>query len=535
MQLKIHIPSIEPKAIPFLGICFMIIGTIACYPAFSQGLLNTGATITQSAGTYIVLSDGSNGSYTADALSTTNLEGEGIVMTGNLSAEGTVICPSCTLKLNGNSNQTLLTSGNSFGNVEMDKTGETLLQDDLTITEKLILTNGVITTGANLAIITNPDSAALAGGSDSSFVYCKLKRSFDINDDTYIFPVGLGPNSSDYFQADFFHNNLVGTSDLTVSVDAIGEQTGDDELINTLYQGTAIVNVFEHAEWTISPDAQPTSGTYGVNLWIDKITPNNCTCGLCTLQDNYFTVLKRDEQSTTYLDWDAFTNCAIPAPYDPGRTISDGFAQKTGFDSFSKFAIGQGINPLPIDLLSFTASHKDEMILLEWETASETNNEWFTIEKSNDGWDFEEVITIPGAGNSNQLLSYEAIDENPYNGISYYRLKQTDFDGQYEYSKMVPVNFNKDMGMSIALWPNPAIDYLMISINHELDQAMEITLENTETTISIYNAQGEALKQGQVVTITENYRIDLSMLEPGMYFLIINSKNGTNKKSFIKQ
>ena len=535
MLLKIHIPSIVTGAKPLLGVCFMIIGIIVGGPVLSQGLLNTGAIITQSAGTYIVLSGGTNGSYTADALSTTNLEGEGIIMTGNLSAEGTVICPSCTLKLNGNSNQTLLTSGNSFGNVEMEKTGETLLQDDLTITENLILTNGVITTGVNLAIMTNPDSAALAGGSDSSFVYGKLKRFFDINDDTYIFPVGLGPNSSDYFQADFFHDNLVGTSDLTVSVDAIGEQTGDDELITTQYQGTAIVNVFEHAEWTISPNVQPSSGTYGVNLWIDKITPNNCTCGLCTLQDNYFTVLKRDEQSTTYADWDAFTNCTIPALNAPGRTISDGFSQKTGFDSFSKFAIGQGLNPLPIELVSFIASPQDERVLLEWETVSETNNEWFTIEKSNDGWDFEEVITIPGAGTSNQLLSYEAIDENPYNGISYYRLKQTDFDGQYEYSKMVLVNFNKGMDMNIALYPNPANDYLMISMNNGIEKDMENNFENTETTISIFNAQGGALKQGQAVNITENYRMDLSILEPGMYFLIINSKNGTNKKSFIKQ
>lgn len=95
---------------------------------------------------------------------------------------------------------------------------------------------------------------------------------------------------------------------------------------------------------------------------------------------------------------------------------------------------------LPIELLSFSYKIVPGQAVLEWETASEINNNYFTIERSRDMNRWEVVGTVAGAGNSNQQLSYQLADYMPLQGLSYYRLKQTDFDGQYEYFKPLAVN-----------------------------------------------------------------------------------------------
>ena len=95
---------------------------------------------------------------------------------------------------------------------------------------------------------------------------------------------------------------------------------------------------------------------------------------------------------------------------------------------------------LPITLLYFRGENIDNMSYLEWVTVSETNNDFFTVERSQDGMIFDEICTIQGSGNSNEPLQYDCTDEYPYNGFNYYRLKQTDFDGQYSYSEIILVN-----------------------------------------------------------------------------------------------
>jgi hypothetical protein len=96
---------------------------------------------------------------------------------------------------------------------------------------------------------------------------------------------------------------------------------------------------------------------------------------------------------------------------------------------------------LPIELLSFTATPSGKFVKTNWSTASETNNNYFTVERSLDAQTFEEVGRVKGAGNSSVTLDYAFTDEKPNTGISYYRLKQTDFDGKFTYSPIVPVNF----------------------------------------------------------------------------------------------
>ena len=89
---------------------------------------------------------------------------------------------------------------------------------------------------------------------------------------------------------------------------------------------------------------------------------------------------------------------------------------------------------LPVELISFTAKSVIEdgknMVVLNWTTLSETNNDYYTIERSSDGMHFEELSRVQGAGTTTDISTYYAADENPFMGVSYYRLKQTDFDAE---------------------------------------------------------------------------------------------------------
>lgn len=123
---------------------------------------------------------------------------------------------------------------------------------------------------------------------------------------------------------------------------------------------------------------------------------------------------------------------------------------------FFALANSSTITPLPIELLNFNAKYNGADVLIDWSTASELNNEKFIIERAGDDLRFEPIITQPGAGNSNTILFYIDIDENPLNGLSYYRLKQVDYDGSFEYSDPVSVYIELDNSdVAFNIFPNP--------------------------------------------------------------------------------
>jgi hypothetical protein len=156
------------------------------------------------------------------------------------------------------------------------------------------------------------------------------------------------------------------------------------------------------------------------------------------------------------------------APAFSGGTNLTGSVTSTSspavFNSFSRFTLGSklaGWNPLPIELLNFSATAFSNYVKLDWSTASETNNAFFTIEKSIDGMNFNALEQIQGAGNSNSELTYSTNDNSPYEGLSYYRLKQTDFNGDFTYSDVRSVYFKKDNSSTFEIFPNPLTDEIL--------------------------------------------------------------------------
>lgn len=167
-----------------------------------------------------------------------------------------------------------------------------------------------------------------------------------------------------------------------------------------------------------------------------------------------------------------------------------------------------GCNTLPIELKSFNATKKNSEVLLEWETASESNNDYFTVERSLDAENWQEIGQIDGAGNSQQTLSYDTLDRTPLRGTSYYRLKQTDFDGSFSYSEIRSVNFEE--GASVLLYPNPAKTKL--TIQGEASALKEI---------AIFSATGQNVtgRLSRIVNDEETIVFDLSGIPSGVYFV----------------
>ena len=168
---------------------------------------------------------------------------------------------------------------------------------------------------------------------------------------------------------------------------------------------------------------------------------------------------------------------AISGATDLGGGVYE-FLGVTALANNLRFTLGTNNNiqtPLPIELINFSATlMHNRYVRLDWQTLFETNNDYFTLERSSNGYNWEQVNIIDGAGNSSLPLTYNDVDEEPYLKISYYRLKQTDFDGNFTYSQIEVVNFE---GIEIInLFPNPSKGSFNFTINSTIDGIANITI-----------------------------------------------------------
>ncbi len=186
--------------------------------------------------------------------------------------------------------------------------------------------------------------------------------------------------------------------------------------------------------------------------------------------------------------------------------------------------------PLPIELLYFDAQLSNGQVKLNWATASETNNNFYTIERSHDGHNFEPIQSMAGAGNSQHTLSYETLDENPLPGMSYYRLRQTDFDGKTSLSNIAPVKniSNKDIFMIV---PNPSDgSHFTMVANSGREAGIDLTIKDLTGRL-IYSQHIETGGSGVVQMIIEP---DVSLAK-GLYVFTAHTENGSkNQKVLVK-
>lgn len=182
------------------------------------------------------------------------------------------------------------------------------------------------------------------------------------------------------------------------------------------------------------------------------------------------------------------------------------------------FASAGGLNPLPVELLSFEATDNGDVVDLHWTTASEHGNDHFTIERSADLTDFREVLMHPAVGNSVAVVNYVDQDRSPLEGWSYYRLKQTDTDGAFTYSNVVAVKrASSAVTKPVVVYPNPSADDLNIAFDGEVEGPVRIDL---------IDALGRSVWSSTNAMTASSAKFDVSNVPAGTYRVVLTSTAG---------
>ena len=173
---------------------------------------------------------------------------------------------------------------------------------------------------------------------------------------------------------------------------------------------------------------------------------------------------------------------------------------------------------LPIKIESFDISNKNHKSVLKLTTASESNNDYFTIERSADGRSFDAIGEIKGAGNSNTTIYYEYTDEKPYAGINFYRIKQTDYDGKYSYSDIKSVRHNTVGNLNIT--------------PRTTEGRLQVTTDIEAYSLDVYNVAGQQVKSFK--SLSKDQYISIDDLTTGLYFIKINHDGQVETTKIVK-
>ncbi|WP_420575781.1 T9SS type A sorting domain-containing protein [Ekhidna sp.] len=180
--------------------------------------------------------------------------------------------------------------------------------------------------------------------------------------------------------------------------------------------------------------------------------------------------------------------------------------------------------PLPVELVYFKGLVEGNSVKLEWLTSAEINNEGFEIQKSADGENFKVIGFVGGHGNSNQEHLYTFTDNNPYSGSSFYRFRQVDFDGQFEYSPIVLLNTDGQIGGDLEVFPNPTNG--------------PIRIQGVVTDIQLFDPMGRSVLRLSNTTNAEAEQLISQQLEGsavGTYTLHAMAGNETYRVRIVKK
>jgi hypothetical protein len=222
-------------------------------------------------------------------------------------------------------------------------------------------------------------------------------------------------------------------------------------------------------------------------------------------------------------DWGAVTTNWLTGPNYIEQTVDNA----SNNENWTFGSVGATL--LPIDLLSFYGEVRDNTVILNWSTALEINNDFFTIERTRNGITFEEVGEVDGSGTIYVQMNYSLTDEDPIEGTTYYRLKQTDFDGAYDYADMISVNFEKeDKACEIDVSPNPCRGQCVITLSG--------CEEKDFVSIGLYDLMGRRVSTQIPIHSSSGFYIDgMNNLAPGTYIVMGATQNEKVSKKVIVQ
>jgi hypothetical protein len=413
-----------------------------------------------------------------------------------------------------NSGAYTLPTGLFSGNVNkltLNGSGGITLSENVTVSNSLKLTSGVITLGSRNLTLTGSLDATDNGGT-TTYINTSgsgaFIRSISTTGVDYKFPVGLSSYAP--ISVNFTGGTVASSSLASRAVNGIHPNATDGAYIRT--------NLY----WEMNQTGM-TNPQYNISFTYPGTTNG---VGSAETEDN---LLPAKWSAST--GWLSSGSCSICTSGSILGTSTINTASKTitwngvtGFSDFGGFGQGNG-SPLPVELLSFNGTCNEGMVDLLWQTASEFNSSHFDVEKSTDGETWRVMATVPSAGTSNELLTYQAMDNSGTNGSNYYRLRQVDIDGKEKLYDPINVSCVETTVGYFTSYPNPSgNDFQVIVNNKEILGAC---------TLNIVDAQGKVIDQRKIeVKDGINMFVISETLNPGIYFL--NITNGTKTTQVIK-
>lgn len=403
--------------------------------------------------------------------------------------------------VSGTSSFNNLVVSKSSGNLTLSGAGTTTVNGILTLTSGNIASSA--THGLSLGL-----TATVSGGSASSFVsgpLCKIIAAAG----SFQFP--LGSISANKYRPE--------TISATSALD-----TWCSEYIGSNPNGS----------YSISSHNAPLQKISQFEYW--DISRSGATSADLTLSYNTGSYLGSDIGNVANLrvaHWNtgsAFWEVAGTGVSQSGTNIT-GTVTATNVTAFTPFTFGSldADSPLPVELVDFSAEQVNNYVQLNWKTASELNNDFFIVERLNANDAFDSIATVKGKGTTSEPSTYQAFDHNPAEGKNYYRLEQTDFNGNKSYSQIKVVDFKTDEEV-FTIYPNPAT-------KKEVTIMMKGLQSGQQVLVLFGSALGVNSMSSQVIADSNgivNATLELSSLAPGIYLVRVNTNGSIIKKLVIK-
>ncbi len=456
-----------------------------------------------------------------------------INVSGDWNNSGTFNSGTGSVAFVGSSKQFIYTGGDSFNDVIFNNSNATNsdveIASPMTVNGLSTFTNGIVDFSGSGSLLL-PSSATTNGGSNNSFVNGPVTRA---GNGAFTIPVGdvisrdIGAGSIEYAVWGPIGINPVANT--TTTVEYFFTNSGlPDWWEHSGNLDATIHHVTDREYWLVNSTVNFANVTLH---WKNNNHANGAVCvhSLCT-GDNVYTASDMTVAYWSSTIWRDAGGSAVGS-HDNG-SITSGLQIPFGAKSnrIITFASKNNINPLPVELTSFDAECYDGAAIVEWQTVSETNNDYFILEKSNGKEVFYEVARLQGAGNSNEIVNYEFLDKSLFDGDNYYRLKQIDFDGKETKFEVISINCDNQMSQEPVMhaYPSPFTNDLNVVIDN---------LQEGEFVLEILDDLGRVVYSENCISNGIQYKTVLKLddLRPAVYHLRSKSDKHVINMKVIKK
>ena len=395
---------------------------------------------------------------------------------------------------NGTGDQDLLTAtSGEYYDLEITTSAagnDVSLGANLTVLNELTLTTGDLQ--LDTFDFTMEDGALISGGNADSYVMLNdtgvLIQNYSAAGATLSFPIG---DNNDYSPINSLtiHSATFGANaslNFSITDAAHPNRDTDNTALGGNDDGTPAVDYISRY-WTI--------GSNNITDEDFSATYTYTDLDIIGTEANMIAALYGQPPGETFFDWKETGTVNAT-----NNTASISNANYWG----DLYAMDNNMERLPVNLLSFTGQALANSVMLKWTTASEENNSYFSVERSTDGLSFKQLSVVQGAGTTNSLKKYSFEDKYPLKGRLYYRLKQVDFNGQFEYSPVVSVQVDFDeRPISMSLFPNPAMpsEVVKLKIKHyELNGSTAIIKIVNQMGLEVWSSE-KAIQKGEPIQL----------------------------------